>query len=76
MTGNVYALNATTGKLLWTYTTGNKVESSPAVAGNMVYVGNDDGYVYALPRRPRFPRPNARSGHSPPIMRSGPGRWW
>jgi outer membrane protein assembly factor BamB len=33
--GNVYALNARTGALLWKYTTGGTVESSPAVANGV-----------------------------------------
>ena len=32
----------------WSYTTGNKVFSSPAVAGGVVYVGSFDRNVYAL----------------------------
>ncbi|MGW3246541.1 caspase, EACC1-associated type, partial [Streptomyces sp. NPDC001070] len=32
----------------WAYTTGNMVFSSPAVVGGIVYVGSDDGKVYAL----------------------------
>ena len=43
-----YALNATTGTALWSFTTGNEVSSSPAVVGNVVYVGSGDGKVYAL----------------------------
>jgi len=45
---NVYALNATTGALLWSYETNGEVESSPVVANGVVYVGSDDGNVYAL----------------------------
>jgi hypothetical protein len=45
---NVYALNASTGAKLWSYATGNWVESSPAVAKGVVHVGSDDGNVYAL----------------------------
>ncbi len=37
---NVYALNASTGALLWKYTTGNYVDSSPAVANGVVYIGS------------------------------------
>ena len=33
---SVYALNASTGALLWKFTTGNYVESSPAVANGVV----------------------------------------
>ena len=44
---NTYALNATTGGKLWSYTTGGQV-SSPAVANGVVYVGSFDGNVYAI----------------------------
>ena len=37
-----------TNQTLWTFTTGDKVESSPVVANGIVYVGSDDGYFYAL----------------------------
>jgi outer membrane protein assembly factor BamB len=47
--GNLYALNAITGALLWSYVTGAEVaESSPAVANGVVYVGSYDNNVYAL----------------------------
>ena len=45
---NVYALNASTGARLWSYTTGNAVSTSPAVANGVVYVGSNDGNMYAL----------------------------
>jgi outer membrane protein assembly factor BamB len=35
-----------TGAKLWSYTTGNYVQSSPAVINGMVYVGSFDGNVY------------------------------
>ena len=38
----VYALNATTGHLLWSYETGGPVVSSPAVKNGVVYVGSED----------------------------------
>ena len=37
---NVYALNATTGANVWTYTTGGNVDILPAVANGVVYVGS------------------------------------
>jgi outer membrane protein assembly factor BamB len=46
--GNVYALNATSGAKLWSYTTGFGVDSSPAVADGVVYIASYHGYVYAL----------------------------
>jgi len=34
--------------LKWSYATGDFVRSSPAVANGVVYVGSDDGNVYAF----------------------------
>jgi outer membrane protein assembly factor BamB len=45
---NFYALNATTGALIWKYTAGNGFGDCPAVAGGVVYIGSDDYNVYAL----------------------------
>jgi outer membrane protein assembly factor BamB len=44
----VYALNASTGTPVWTYTTRDGVESSPAVVDGKVFIGSDDSNVYAL----------------------------
>jgi outer membrane protein assembly factor BamB len=44
----VYALDAATGDLRWSYTTRAAVESSPAVVGGTVYIGSNDDRVYAL----------------------------
>ncbi len=45
---NVYALDAWTGAVLWSFPTGDIVASSPTVVGGVVYVGSFDGNVYAL----------------------------
>ena len=45
---NVYALNATTGSKVWSFSTGGWVHSSPAVVNGLVYVGSADGYFYAI----------------------------
>jgi hypothetical protein len=37
-----------TNQTLWNHTTGSYVESSPAVVGGLVFVGSDDGKLYAL----------------------------
>jgi hypothetical protein len=42
------ACETDTGALLWSYTANGSVESSPAMANGAVYVGSDDGNVYAL----------------------------
>ena len=45
--GNVYAINATSGKLNWNYTTGGPV-TSPAAVNGTVFAESGDGKLYAL----------------------------
>ena len=40
--------SAAPGDEEWTYETGDNVRSSPTVVNGTVYIGNDDGNVYAL----------------------------
>jgi outer membrane protein assembly factor BamB len=48
-THHLYAVNATTGAELWGFSTASGFgTSSPAVANGVVYVGGDDGNVYAF----------------------------
>lgn len=44
----VHCLDRSTGKQLWTLTTGARVESSPLIAGERVIVGSNDGKLYEL----------------------------
>ena len=47
--GNIYALNAETGRPEWQpFKTGEKVQSTPAVAGGTLYATSLDGFLYAL----------------------------
>jgi outer membrane protein assembly factor BamB len=46
--GNVYAVDAETGRQVWKRATGGPVPSTPAVADGIVYVGSYDGKFYAL----------------------------
>ncbi len=46
--GNVYAVDAQTGALLWKFATKDVVHSSPAVVNNTVYIGSWDSYLYAI----------------------------
>ena len=46
--GKVYCLDATTGAKLWEHVTGGAVISSPWPADAVIYVGSDDGKIYAL----------------------------
>ena len=43
----IYALNAETGGEVWRYMTGGFM-STPSVANGIVYVGSDDGSIYAI----------------------------
>lgn len=45
---HVYALDAATGALRWTFATGDVVHASAAVAGGVVYIGSWDRNMYAL----------------------------
>ena len=44
----VHAIDAASGKRLWTFATRARVDSSPSVAGGRVYVGSGDGRLYVL----------------------------
>ncbi len=46
--GKIYALNATTGRKLWTFSTGGMVLDAPVIANDVLYIGSDTGIVYAL----------------------------
>jgi outer membrane protein assembly factor BamB len=46
--GNVYALDAASGKLNWKFQTGDVVHASPAVVDGTVFIGSWDSYFYAL----------------------------
>jgi hypothetical protein len=44
----LYSLDAVTGVIDWSWLTAGAIDSSPRVANGMVYVGSDDGRVYAF----------------------------
>jgi outer membrane protein assembly factor BamB len=44
----VHAIDAASGKAVWTFATRARVESSAAVAGSRVYIGSSDGRFYVL----------------------------
>jgi eukaryotic-like serine/threonine-protein kinase len=46
--GNVYAIDAQAGIVLWKFPTKDVVHASPAIANNTVYVGSWDSYLYAI----------------------------
>jgi outer membrane protein assembly factor BamB len=44
----VHAIDAVTGKAVWTFATRSRVDSSPVIAAGRAYVGSSDGRLYAL----------------------------
>ena len=46
--GKIYALDARTGQLRWTFFTEGPVRLAPVVAHGKVYAGSDDGRLYCL----------------------------
>jgi outer membrane protein assembly factor BamB len=46
--GNVYAVDAASGRQIWKRTTNGPVSATPAIANGSVYVGSYDGKFYAL----------------------------
>ncbi|MCD6308584.1 MAG: PQQ-binding-like beta-propeller repeat protein, partial [Candidatus Latescibacteria bacterium] len=44
----VYALDADSGEIDWSFFTEGPVRTAPSVYGNRLYFGSDDGYVYCL----------------------------
>ncbi|MFQ5809206.1 MAG: PQQ-binding-like beta-propeller repeat protein, partial [Armatimonadota bacterium] len=47
-THTLHALDAGSGRALWSYTTGGRIDSPPTYHAGMVLFGSADGYVYAL----------------------------
>jgi outer membrane protein assembly factor BamB len=46
--GKLYLLNLANGQELWSYSIGSPIISSPIVSDGMVFVGANDGNVYAF----------------------------
>jgi eukaryotic-like serine/threonine-protein kinase len=65
--GNVYALEAATGELRWSFHTGNVVHASPALANGLLYVGSWDSNFYALDAATGKERWRFKTGEDPKI---------
>ncbi len=65
--GNVYAVDAQDGVLLWKFPTGDVVHASPSVAGNTVYVGSWDSHLYAIDADTGQQRWSFKAGEDPVI---------
>lgn len=44
----IYAVDAESGSIRWTYFTGGPVRIAPVVSGERLYAGSDDGFLYCL----------------------------
>ena len=47
-TGGINIMPMLKGELLWNYTTGSAIDSSPAIVGNCLYIGSSDSHLYCL----------------------------
>ena len=47
----VHALDAKNGEALWTFAAGAKVDSSPVISGDRVWIGSSNGEILALDLR-------------------------
>jgi outer membrane protein assembly factor BamB len=63
--GHIYALNAETGILQWSFETNDVVHASPAVVNHTVYIGSWDGYLYALDAETGREKWRFKSGEDP-----------
>jgi outer membrane protein assembly factor BamB len=55
--GVVYALNARSGRVLWRFQPRQTVESSAAPSGGTIFIGSEDGGLYAFGLHSGGPRP-------------------
>jgi outer membrane protein assembly factor BamB len=44
----VHCLNAENGEAIWTFRAQARLDSSPAIVGNQVFIGSNDGRLYVL----------------------------
>jgi eukaryotic-like serine/threonine-protein kinase len=44
----VYCIDKAAFNVRWFFTTPLKIDSSPALANNVIYIGSDDGHLYAI----------------------------
>lgn len=65
--GNVYALDAKSGHLIWKVKTGDVVHASPAVDGGTIYIGSWDSNFYALDAKTGAEKWRFKGGQDPNI---------
>ena len=65
--GAVYALDAASGAVRWTFKTGDVVHASPAIVGGVVYIGSWDSWFYALDASTGREKWRFKTGEDPDI---------
>ena len=65
--GNVYALNAKSGAVVWKFKTGDVVHASPAIADGTLFIGSWDSYMYALDAASGTEKWRFKTGDDPDI---------
>jgi eukaryotic-like serine/threonine-protein kinase len=63
--GHIYAVDAATGVLAWSFLTQDVVHASPAIANNTVYIGSWDSYLYALDAETGVEKWRFKAGEDP-----------
>jgi eukaryotic-like serine/threonine-protein kinase len=65
--GNIYSLDAATGKLNWKFKTGDVVHASPVISSGTLFIGSWDSYFYALDAATGKERWRFKTGEDPDI---------
>jgi outer membrane protein assembly factor BamB len=65
--GHVYAVDAKTGVLSWSFMTKDVVHASPAIANNTVYIGSWDSNLYALDAETGAEKWRFKAGEDPVV---------
>ena len=68
--GNLYALDADTGRARWTYAVGGKISGSAAVVDGIVYVATLAGGSYGIDTRDGTQRWHSPVGYYSPVAAS------
>ncbi|MCX8175006.1 MAG: PQQ-binding-like beta-propeller repeat protein [Candidatus Micrarchaeota archaeon] len=73
--GKVYAVDAASGRIRWTYQTGGWAAGSPAISSSSIYIGSLDGTLYALSTSGslRWKFPTGGAIHTKPELYSSAG---
>lgn len=65
--GNIYSLDAATGKRNWKFQSGDVVHASPVLANGTLYIGSWDSYFYALDASSGKEKWRFKTGEDPDI---------